>query len=269
MKPLVHVPMESVSVDLCEYGSKKYMVMVDRHSGYPFVAQLRSTVTSAVTKVLEDWFLDYGWPKVIGSDGGPQFRSEFDNFCKENHIIHELSSVAHPQSNGLAEAGVKQIKALLEKTSSWQEFKKALLHYRNIPSAAGGLSSPAQRFFGRVQRRGLPSLPVEYPEERKEEREQPQHRELPKLYEGQKVRLQHPVSRRWTCKGIVVRCRMNGRSYVVKRMDGRYTVRNRRYLKPMSTLIQPAAVNQEDHKHEQECEPRRRGRIRHRVVHFQ
>ena len=51
------------------------------------------------------------------SDGGPQYRAELDAFCVRNIITHELSSAYNPQSNGLAEAAVKNVKQLLEKCS--------------------------------------------------------------------------------------------------------------------------------------------------------
>ena len=36
----------------------------------------------AVCNTLNNWFLDFGRPLVIRSDGGPQFRSGFDAWCK-------------------------------------------------------------------------------------------------------------------------------------------------------------------------------------------
>ena len=55
---------------------------------------------------------DYGWPTHIRTDGGPQFWSEFKEFCTAHGITHELSSPYNPESNGLAEAAVKSLKRL-------------------------------------------------------------------------------------------------------------------------------------------------------------
>jgi transposase InsO family protein len=102
--------MEAVSVDLMEVKGTKYLVMVDRFSSYPLVKVVRTATTSSICKILSSWFNEFGWPKSIGSDGGPQFKEQFKEFCTSKKIVHELSSVRNPQSNGLAEAGVKRIK---------------------------------------------------------------------------------------------------------------------------------------------------------------
>jgi hypothetical protein len=48
------------------------------------------------------------------------------------------------------------MKALLDKTGGFgQKFAEELLHYRNLPRS-DGRGSPAELFFGRRQRRGIP-----------------------------------------------------------------------------------------------------------------
>ena len=66
-------PFKQVAVDLFECQGNNYLVMVDHYSRYPFVCKLKSLVTTAVTSVLYHWFLDWGFPTIIRSDGGPQF----------------------------------------------------------------------------------------------------------------------------------------------------------------------------------------------------
>ena len=84
--------------------------------------------------MLSDWFNLLGWPQIIRSDNGPQFRSEFAEFCEMNEIKHETSSPYNPQSNGLAEAAVKNAKTLLTKCHMTKEdFQRALNHWRNFP----------------------------------------------------------------------------------------------------------------------------------------
>ena len=41
----------------------------------------------------------------IRSEGGPQFRGDFLQFCVDSGIKHELSAPNNPRSNGLAESG--------------------------------------------------------------------------------------------------------------------------------------------------------------------
>jgi hypothetical protein len=49
------------------------------------------------------------------------------------------------------------MKALLKKTEGEKAFRRALLHQRNTPRSDGA-ESPAELFFGRTMRRGLPVI---------------------------------------------------------------------------------------------------------------
>ena len=84
-------PMTDVGSDLFQIGHNYYIVMMDRYSGFPFVEKLSKLSTSAITKVLTDWFNTFGWPERIRTDNGPQYRSEFDEFCKKTrHFAREF-----------------------------------------------------------------------------------------------------------------------------------------------------------------------------------
>ena len=134
---------------------KKWIVLVDRYSGYAWTHQLRRTDTATVTKQLATWFTEYGWPSTLRSDGGPQFRTEFSAFCADNGIKHELSSPYNPESNGLAEAAVKNIKTLINRCHKLDEdLQLAIAAWRNMARADS--VSPSQLFFGRRQRQQLP-----------------------------------------------------------------------------------------------------------------
>merc|ERR1712020_191772 len=155
-----------------------------------------------------------------------------------------LSSAYHHESNGHAEVGVREMKHLLEKTSSYAEFNKALREYRNTPRA--DTVSPSQWLFGRRQRTDTPALPqaykrlsdeeVEYHENRRREEvedaaKKRSHRSLPPLSIGQLVLIQHPITNRWTSRGTITEKRSRGRSYYVD-IDGKQFLRNRRFLRP-------------------------------------
>jgi len=237
-EPQIHTsasrPMESVSLDLFANAGQTYLVMVDRFSGWPWVAHLRKTDTSAVLRTIQQWFQFSGFPDRIRTDGGPQFRSDFDSFCTSHDIVHELSSAHHHESNGHAEAAVKNMKYLLQKEKTWDSFNRALLEWRNTPRASNA-TSPAQAFLGRRQRTMLPVLPSSLgfsaPSSNIMHPPQPDSsRELPMLQVGTAVLMQDPHSGRWDGQGVIDSIRENGRSYVVI-SNGRSYIRNRRFLK--------------------------------------
>ena len=55
-------PMSHVGSDLFSIDNNTYICLIDRYSGWPMVAKLRSTTTEAVIKVLYDWYTTWGWP---------------------------------------------------------------------------------------------------------------------------------------------------------------------------------------------------------------
>ena len=127
-EPLIHntasFPMESASVDLFQFGSQHYLVLVDRYSRLPMVSKLGNLSSATVIRYLTELFDTYGWRLLIRTDGGPHFRSEFKTFCAAHDISHELSSRYHPESNGHAESAVKNVKHLMEKVKP-SDFRKS------------------------------------------------------------------------------------------------------------------------------------------------
>lgn len=270
--------MFAVSADLFDYGGNTYLVLVDRFSGFSFVRRLMSVRTSDVTKCLLEWFMDWGIPNSIRTDGGPQFRTEFETFCSRNGIEHEVSSPYHSQSNGLAEAAVKQTKYLLIKCEGkMEEFKRALAEWRNTPRADG--YSPAQMFIGRRQRGLLPTLPnalepinledahaarTETSDKGKEYFDRSAVDAEP-LKQGQKVHVQNPKTNRWDRSAVVVSVRSQGRSYVIRDANGKFFTRNRKLLR-IAHNENPVSQGEEHERTHEHSKPkpilRRSNRIR-------
>ena len=94
----------------------------------------------------------YGIPEKVVSDGGPEF---------DNQIMRELahkyefkwnpSSPETPNSNGMGESAVKQMKNIRKYYNRNSNSCLAILEFNNAPSKSTG-TSPAQRFFGRQMR---------------------------------------------------------------------------------------------------------------------
>ena len=215
-------PMQEVSVDLFQIGNSHYLLLVDRFSGYPMLTRLRSLTSETVIERLKTWFFSFGFPLVLRSDGGPQFRSRFAMFCSDYGIRHEVSSPYNSQSNGHAEAGVKNLKNLIQKVPA-SGFEDALFAWRNTVRS-DGVSSPAALFFKRRLRGAWPVLASA------QQRNTRPRDKLRPLRIGDKVRVQD--CGRWNLFGIVDTVADTNRSYGIKTDDGRTIHRNRRFLKP-------------------------------------
>ena len=230
--------------------------MVDQFSVFPMVARLPTSNTATVLRILLEWFQMLGFPEKIISDGGPQFRSAFKTFCKDHAIHHDPSSAYHAQGNGLAESAVKQTKGLLKKLGNdWPSFMMALIEFRNTPSEDAG-ASPAQQFFGRIQRTTLPILPgqtklnvedANKAAQKKKTRRAQQYaarntQDLPTLPEGQRVLIQTPEG--WNTAATVISSSHGDRSYSLRMDDGSTKRLNRRILMPIPGTPDHGASNE-------------------------
>ena len=235
-EPLIHTtadfPMHKVSADLYKANGTNYLIVVDCYSGYPFVASLHNTSTAAIINHMTSWFRMYGIPQAIRTDGGPQFRGPFKEFCKNMGIEHENSSAYHPQSNGHAEAAVKNIKHLILKVPP-KSFITAFSAWKN--TARANQPSPNTLFFGRNVRLDLPvtleylktppSLQPASPPNREE------GKPLRYLPLHTKVWIQCPHTKRWLTKGTVVSVSDIGRTYIIRTESGEEIKRNRIFLR--------------------------------------
>uniref|UniRef100_A0A914Z321 Integrase catalytic domain-containing protein n=1 Tax=Panagrolaimus superbus TaxID=310955 RepID=A0A914Z321_9BILA len=127
-----------------------------------FSQQLRQKQLFKLLNVISS---DNGLPRVLVTDNGSQFTSNFfGEFCKLHGINHIRSPVYMPQSNGQAERMVDIVKRFVKKNilrlgpnlnlnNCINEF---LLGYRSTPSTATpGNISPAMAHLGREIRNSL------------------------------------------------------------------------------------------------------------------
>jgi len=230
--------MAAVAVDLFDFQGRKYVAAIHRHSRYIFARKLPNQSTSSLLSILHDWFITNGMPRSIETDGGPQFRDEFAQYCRKWAIKHEISSVSHHQSNGLAEAGVKIAKLLLSKSSEWNDFLYRLAR-RNATPSPDGRGTPSTLFYGRDLRFDLPSIRPRATQPKRKPRVGPARSYMRKektFCINERVRIQSPLDKRWNTSGIITAVRPNGRSYVIKMQNGRQTIRNVRYIKAMTHI---------------------------------
>ena len=155
LKPL-RVPdlsFQQVSVDLFEFESNNYIVLVDNYSKFIEVDELSYVTSATAIKALKSQFARHGIPETVRSDNGAQFTSaSFHAFTNNYGFQLETSSPHYHRSNGQAERAVQIVKHLWRKTS---DRHKALLDYRTTPLESTQLS-PAQMLMGRRLRNTLP-----------------------------------------------------------------------------------------------------------------
>ena len=236
-------PLESTSADLFSLRGKSYLAFADRFSGMVWADCLSSTTTSCVTSTLEKWFYEIGFPESIRTDGGPQFRGPFNEWCSTHNIIHETSSPYHPQSNGHGEAAVKTAKFLLDKVdANLKDFRSHLFAWRNTPRADA--FSPSDLFYGRRQRSPvLPSLrastcDVQAASSSRDKllidakmRHDKKSSLLSPLSSGNSVLFTSPGTG-WNRRATILRPRPDGLSYYIQPDDGSTeTIRNRKFLR--------------------------------------
>jgi hypothetical protein len=98
-------PMDTVGLDYFASGVCNYLICTDNLSGYTLCSDMTDMTISNTIIMCQIWFLQFGMPRTIKSDGGPSFQNRFTKWCTGAGIIHQLSSATNPASNALAESG--------------------------------------------------------------------------------------------------------------------------------------------------------------------
>ena len=261
-------PFQILHADLAQYGGVQFLIVIDQFSGWPTVRRLgRDAPTSKIIEEFMKISEQFGLPETIFSDGGPQFTSkEFEDFVKVLKIDHDTSSPHYPQSNGIAENGVKAMKRLLHCTFDPKagtvnpEWMKSMLLYRNTPWGPSKLS-PAEVLFGRVLRDGIVASKDQYIPKHKaavekgifEVRRYKDNliamdlRPGKSFMTGESVVVQDHVTKRWTIKAVIDGPGKNDREYWVKTEAGGRLRRNRRFIRRAATprlpIITPEDIN--------------------------
>ncbi|UYV71534.1 K02A2.6-like, partial [Cordylochernes scorpioides] len=149
-------PWQKIGMYLFKFENKWYLVVIDYYSRFPEVVQLDRLTANVVVRSCKSIFARHGIPETVVSDNGTQFGAarEFANIARQYGFTHVTSSPRFPQSNGMAEAGVKIAKLILKKN---QDPSLGLLEYRSTPLENG--YSPAELLMGRKLRTTLPIAP--------------------------------------------------------------------------------------------------------------
>ncbi|UYV62382.1 K02A2.6-like, partial [Cordylochernes scorpioides] len=149
-------PWQKIGMDLFKFENKWYLVVIDYYSRFPEMIQLDRITANVVVRSCKSIFARHGIPETVVIDNGTQFGAarEFANFARQYGFTHVTPSPRFPQSNGMAEAGVKIAKLILKKN---QDPSLGLLEYRSTPLENG--YSPGELLMGRKLRTTLPIAP--------------------------------------------------------------------------------------------------------------
>ncbi|XP_066957632.1 uncharacterized protein [Macrobrachium rosenbergii] len=131
---------------------------VDRMSRYPEAIPLRSIKSAKIVEALIEFFTRFGMPKLIQSDCGTNFISNyFRDKMAELNITHVTSSPYHPESQGALERFHQTLNSMMKKCclshgSEWdRELPYLLFAFRSTPSLSLGFS-PFNLVFGHCVR---------------------------------------------------------------------------------------------------------------------
>ncbi|XP_058980999.1 uncharacterized protein K02A2.6-like [Musca domestica] len=211
---------ERVHVDYAgPFLGKYFFVLVDAFSKWPEVRIVRDITTETTIEVCRSIFAQFGIPNILVSDHGTQFKSaKFQEFLKQNGIMHKLGAPYHPATNGQAERFIQtfktKLKAMPRKEELQRKIDQILLAYRRAIHPVTN-KSPAMTMFGRqIQSRLdllLPNNEVRDPERQKTTRE---------LAVGDAVMARDYMDKlKW--KPGIVRERIGDLHYKVRLEDGR------------------------------------------------
>ena len=115
-------PFEKIVIDCVgplprsKKGNEYLLTIMDSVTRYPEAFPIRSIHSKVIVSKLVEFFTKFGFPKVIQSDQGSNFTSKvFQQALKEMGIKQQLSSVYHPESQGVLERFHSTLKKMLTK----------------------------------------------------------------------------------------------------------------------------------------------------------
>ena len=255
-------PWQKIGLDFFEIAGKHYLAVVDYFSNFIEIDLMTTMTSSRTVTSLKKHCTCYGIPRMIVSDGGPQFTSqEFKLFVDNWGITHITSSPMHQRANGRAESAVKIMKTHLVKTyKEGGDPYEAMLEQRNTPRQDTG-RSPAEMMFNRGTCSFLPGMGNSQKDTLMKEKREARRRSVKKAHDrrsrklseidvGQSVFFQLTEGRNWKLGKVTDILGPN--TYQVSGPNGGMYRRNRVHMRPtkvipkacdLSPVIQPHVLD--------------------------
>ena len=142
-----------------QIGTTNIFILKCKSSGWTWGRITKDKTSETTCKIFHKYITSYNRLCLVISDRSPAFSNMFLEFLHSHHISHIYSSAYHAQSNSPAERGVRSIKDVLNKIPSFTDKTvRTVIFNVNQHVAPDGSGSPAERFFKRRIRTGLPTI---------------------------------------------------------------------------------------------------------------
>lgn len=132
-----------------------FLVMVDSCTRFCLIRPIPNKEAATVTQQLIHIFSDFGYPSVLVSDNGTEFRNKISKLLAEAMgIDHRFITPLKPNTNGLAERYVQSVKKLLAKATDgtghdWDYYVPSVQFAINNRISKRLQSSPFSLMFAR------------------------------------------------------------------------------------------------------------------------
>ena len=133
-----HIQMDLISLPKTVKGSVAILTIVDVFTRYVVLRALPDKTATTVAKNLFEVFCNYGFPKIIQSDNGPEFSNSIvQALCNLTSSSQRFSTPYYPQCNGIVERMNGSALTVLRKLSqsepnSWDEYLSLCQYYMNM-----------------------------------------------------------------------------------------------------------------------------------------
>ncbi|MGL5903999.1 MAG: RNase H family protein, partial [Cetobacterium sp.] len=108
---------QEVSIDFAgpmrktKLGNCYFLLAIDNHTKMKMIWPMRSAKVENVVECLKQWIRWQGKMQSLRADGAHNLSGNLtQKFCKENGIILTKSVRYHPETNGIAERGIREVK---------------------------------------------------------------------------------------------------------------------------------------------------------------
>ena len=152
---------DHVAIDTCgdfpvsKQGNRYILVMVDVRSRFLVTRPIPDTKMATVARAIYEVFTQFGPPKILQSDNGPEYVNRLvQQLCAGANIDHRTVAEYNPRANGLAERFVRAIKEALKKKlagefNDWDRALPGLTLAINRKDSARYNTPPFTLFYGR------------------------------------------------------------------------------------------------------------------------